>query len=94
MAVFCFIIDLFCKFVIIQKIVIMNIAIEKQNIVQWVQNLSDEKIIEKILALKDNTQISPFEKKLIDNGLRDIEEGNIYSHEEVKENFKVRFSKK
>lgn len=72
----------------------MNIAIEKKNIVQWVQNLTDEKIIEKILALKDNTQISSFEKKLIDEGLRDIKEGNLYSHEEVKESFKTRFSKK
>lgn len=72
----------------------MNITLEKQNILQWIQNLNDKKIIEKILDLKKENQISDYENLLIQKGLNDVAEGNISSHDEVKIRFQNRFSKK
>lgn len=71
----------------------MNIAIEKQNIVQWIKSLNDEKIIEKILDIKVKNEITDFENQLIQKGLNDVLEGNVLTHDEVKNNFKKRFSK-
>lgn len=36
----------------------MNITIEKQNLLQWIQGLTDEKIIERILSIKENNEVS------------------------------------
>lgn len=72
----------------------MNIALEKQNILQWIQNLKDKKIIEQLLDLKKETEISSFENKLIQKGLEDVSKGNTCSHEEVKKRFETKFAKK
>lgn len=73
---------------------IMNITIEKQNILQWLKNLKDEKIIEKILDIKEETEISDFENQSIQKGLKDIEDGRFSSHNEVLERFKTKFETK
>ena len=72
----------------------MNIAIEKQNLLQWIQGLTDEKIIERILSIKENNDVSTFENQLIQKGLNDISSGNVSSHEEVKKRFEAKFAKK
>ena len=72
----------------------MNIAIEKQNLLQWIQSLTDEKIIERILSIKENNEVSSFENQLIQKGLEDISNGNVSSHEEVKKRFEAKFAKK
>ena len=72
----------------------MNIAIEKQNLLQWIQGLTDEKIIERILSIKENNEVSFFENQLIQKGLDDISRGNVSSHEEVKKRFEAKFAKK
>ena len=72
----------------------MNIAIEKQNLLQWIQGLTDEKIIERILSIKENNEVSFFENQLIQKGLEDISSGNVSSHEEVKKRFEAKFAKK
>ena len=72
----------------------MNIAIEKQNLLQWIQGLTDEKIIERILSIKENNEVSFFENQLIQKGLDDISSGNVSSHEEVKKRFEAKFAKK
>ena len=72
----------------------MNIAIEKQNLLQWIQGLTDEKIIERILSIKENNEVSLFENQLIQKGLEDISRGNVSSHEEVKKRFEAKFAKK
>ena len=72
----------------------MNIAIEKQNLLQWIQGLTDEKIIERILSIKENNEVSLFENQLIQKGLDDISRGNVSSHEEVKKRFEAKFAKK
>ncbi|MGV9002998.1 hypothetical protein [Flavobacterium sp.] len=71
----------------------MNIALEKQNILQWIQNLNDEKVLGKILDLKSKIEVSNFENELIKKGLNDISCGNVSSHEDVKNRFKVKFAK-
>jgi hypothetical protein len=72
----------------------MNIAAKKQNIVQWIQGINDEKVIEEILNLKIRNETSSFENELIQKGLNDILKGNISSHEEVKKRFAAKFAKK
>ena len=62
----------------------MNITIEKQNLLQWIQGLTDEKIIERILSIKENDEVSTYENQLIQKGLEDISNGNVSAHEEVK----------
>jgi len=73
---------------------VMDIMIEKQNILQWLKDLKDEKIIEKILDIKEETEISDFENQSIQKGLKDIEGGRFSSHNEVLERFKVKFETK
>jgi len=73
---------------------VMDITIEKQNILQWLKDLKDEKIIEKILDLKEETEISDFENQSIQKGLKDIEEGRFSSHDKVLERFKTKFETK
>ena len=71
----------------------MNIALKKQSILQWIQNLNDEKILEKILDLKEKNEIPDFENQLIQKGLNDVLNGNISTHEEVKKRFEQKFTK-
>ena len=72
----------------------MNIAAEKQNIVQWIKGINDEKVIQKILEFKNENEDSFFENQLIQKGLNDVLEGNIASHQEVKKRFSSKFAKK
>lgn len=72
----------------------MDITIEKQNILQWLKDLKDEKVIEKILDIKEETEISDFENQSIKKGLKDIEDGRFSSHNEVLERFKAKFETK
>ena len=71
----------------------MDIALEKQNILQWIKRLNDEKVLEKIIDLKTKSEISNFENQLIKNGLDDVLKGNVSSHEEVKKRFAEKFAK-
>lgn len=71
----------------------MNIALKKQSILQWIQNLNDEKVLEKILDLKEKNEIPDFENQLIQKGLNDVLNGNISTHEEVKKRFEQKFAK-
>lgn len=72
----------------------MNIVAEKQNILKWIQELNDEKILGEILDLKVKNEISDFENQIIQNGLNDVLNGNISSHEEVKKRFEAKFANK
>lgn len=72
----------------------MDISVEKKNIVQWIQGIDDEKIIEKILSLKEKNEVLSFENQLVQKGLNDISLGNVSSHEEVKTRFEAKFAKK
>ncbi|WP_142785241.1 hypothetical protein [Changchengzhania lutea] len=69
----------------------MDIQLEKYKLVEWLMSLKDESIISKIKHMKNNlstasdwsSDISETEKLLIEAGLKDIEEGNTFTHEQV-----------
>jgi hypothetical protein len=69
----------------------MDIQLEKYKLMEWLMNLKDESVILKLKTIKgrlssssDWTEdISSTEKLLINAGLKDIEEGNTFSNEQV-----------
>jgi len=79
----------------------MDIQTEKKNLMEWISKLEDKSIIEDIKFLRDNSSnekdwwddLSEEEKKGIEEGLRDIEEGRTYTYEQVKDEVKKWFTK-
>lgn len=69
----------------------MDIQIEKYKLMEWLINLKDESIISKLREIKNSRSvysdwaddISETEKLLIEAGLKDIEDGNTFTHEQV-----------
>ena len=79
----------------------MDLQTERQSLIDWISQLEDESIIEDIKSLKENStnrkdwwdDLSETEKKGIEEGLRDIEEGRTYTYEQVKDEVKKWFTK-
>ena len=72
----------------------MNIKTEKLKLIEWLVALQDLTILEKLKFLKDNPNITDWwdtiseqEKESIDRGLKDIENGNTTSHNEVRKKY-------
>ena len=69
----------------------MDIQLEKYKLMEWLMNLKDESVISKLKTLKNSLStssdwaddISDTEKLLINAGLKDVEEGNTFTHEQV-----------
>lgn len=69
----------------------MDIQAEKYKLMEWLINLKDESIISKLREIKNSSitstdridDISETEKLFIEAGLKDIEEGNTFTHEQV-----------
>jgi len=69
----------------------MDIQIEKHKLMEWLVNLKDESIILKLREIKNSRSISSdwaddiseTEKLLIEAGLKDMEDGNTFTHEQV-----------
>jgi len=67
----------------------MNIQAEKLGLIAWIARLNDSSVIEKLKRIyEENSQtsdwwneISILEKESIEKGLKDIEEGNVHSHD-------------
>jgi len=53
-------------------------ATEKENIIEMLKNLPDDVSMEDIVE-------AIYVRKKIEKGLKDSEEGNLYTHEEAKE---------
>lgn len=71
----------------------MNIETRKVSLISWISHLNDEEIISKIESLQKNEPdwwdlISDDEKAEIEQGLADIEEGKVKSHDEVMSKYK------
>jgi hypothetical protein len=71
----------------------MNIQSEKLGLIEWIARLNDSAVIEKLIRFRKEydthesdwwNEISSLEKESIERGLKDIEEGRIVAHEEVK----------
>lgn len=68
----------------------MDILTEKYRLIEWLMALEDESIIEKLQEMRKESRvsgesyhISEPEAVFIKAGLKDLEEGRTYSHEEV-----------
>ena len=69
----------------------MDIQLEKYRLMEWLMSIKDESVIAKLKTIKGSLSassnwtddISDAEKTLIEIGLRDIENGNTSSHEQV-----------
>jgi predicted transcriptional regulator len=67
----------------------MNIHIEKLDLIEWISKLNDTSIIEKIQEIRKNyirskdwgDTLNKEEIESIEEGLKDLEEGRIHSHE-------------
>lgn len=75
----------------------MNINAEKLDIIQWLAQVNDNKVIKKFMLLKKSNEesiaanLSHEEKEAIDKGLQSINEGRFKSHEEVIEATKSKY---
>jgi predicted transcriptional regulator len=74
----------------------VDIQAEKLDLIQWLVQLSDENLIRKISALRNermdsSIKISNEEKLEIEEGKNDIKEGRYYTHEQVMSNVEDRF---
>lgn len=70
----------------------MDLQLEKYKLMEWLVNLKDETTILKLKKLKselsdssDYNAISETEQLFIEAGLKDIEEGNTFTHQQVME---------
>ena len=69
----------------------MNIQAEKLELIEWLARINDFSLIDKLKSIKAEysndwwDQISKEEKEDIQQGLHDIENGNVKTHAEVKE---------
>ncbi|MDO5977088.1 hypothetical protein [Flavivirga jejuensis] len=69
----------------------MDIQLEKYKLMEWLVSLKDETIISKLKTIKNNIStssdwaddISDTEKLLVESGLKGIENGNTFTHEQV-----------
>nr|MBS0037236.1 hypothetical protein [Saprospiraceae bacterium] len=73
----------------------MNIKAEKLRLIEWLLNVEDQSVIEKLKWLKENKtdvddwwdEISDAERTSIDRGLEDLKNGRVTPHEKVKKKY-------
>ncbi|MCB0801575.1 MAG: hypothetical protein KDB74_00630 [Flavobacteriales bacterium] len=68
----------------------INIQNAKMELIQWLTTVEDKSIIQRILELRNNEtkdwwdEISDTEKKAIESGIADADNGKLNSHSEAK----------
>jgi hypothetical protein len=80
---------------------IMDIALKKVELIEWLARLQDEKLIQRIETLKKQSIKELYEQRTpntleelsakLSQSERDIKEGNVHSQEDVASYFKTRF---
>jgi len=78
----------------------MDIQLEKYKLIEWLMDIKDISILNRLKKIKDSSigksdwseEVSQIEIKLIKKGLKDIENGNFSSHEDVMNQLKNKFS--
>jgi len=64
----------------------MNINVQKDRLIEWITQIEDTIVLEKLLEIQRTNQkdwwddLSEHEKNEIGLGLKDLEEGNIVEH--------------
>ena len=69
----------------------MDIQLEKYKLMEWLVNLKDESIISKLKNIKNGLStssdwaddVSETERLLVKAGLKDMDEGKTFTHEQV-----------
>lgn len=75
----------------------MDIQEEKINLILWLSKINDTKVINQIKAIQieneesDIYYLSSDEKRAIEKGLKQIEEGKVKSHDTVMDSVKATF---
>ncbi len=61
----------------------MSIQTEKLTLIEWISQLSDTAIIERLRVIKEEAdhQREEAESESVKRGLRDFEEGRVYPHD-------------
>lgn len=67
----------------------------KLELIEWLSGLEDEDTIEYLKVVKDSSlkekdwwhELTASQREAIDRGLKDIEEGRVVSHEDVKKKY-------
>jgi len=73
----------------------MNIQTEKLGLIEWISQLNDTSIIEKLNSIREDYSkskdwwdtLNNEELDSIERGLRDIEDGKIHSHETARKGY-------
>lgn len=81
----------------------MNIAVKKIELIEWLTRLQDEKLLQRVEALRKSSVNELYEHRMpktsleleakLEQAERDIEEGRVFSQAEVESYFKSRFKK-
>lgn len=69
----------------------MDIQLEKYKLMEWLVNLKDESVISKLKNIKNGLStssdwaddVSETERLLVKAGLKDMDEGKTFTHEQV-----------
>jgi predicted transcriptional regulator len=75
----------------------MNIEAEKLDLIKWLAQIDDSKIIKQFMLIKKSNEetgavsLSQEEKEAINKGLKSISEGHHRTHVEVKEESKKKY---
>jgi hypothetical protein len=79
----------------------MDIAVKKVELIEWLARLQDEKLIQRIETLRKSSIQDLYEQQMpktrealqakLNQSEKDINEGKVYSQEEVENYFNARF---
>jgi hypothetical protein len=70
---------------------------KKKELIDWISNLENQSMLEHLMELKntDETEkiyyVSEAEREGIERGMKDLKEGRIKSHDEVKKDLKSKY---
>jgi predicted transcriptional regulator len=76
----------------------MDLPAEKYKLIEWLLSIEDESIVRRLQEIRNETSnsggsyvISDTERLFIEAGLKDMEEGNTHSHEDVMREIKEKY---
>ena len=76
----------------------MDLAAEKYKLMEWLISIEDESIVKRHREIKNETsvsgesyKISNTERLFLEAGLKDLKEGNVFSHKEVMREVKEKY---
>lgn len=86
---------------LVTNYVIMDIAVKKVELIEWLARLQDEKLIQRIETLRKGSIKELYENRMpknkeelhakLEKSEKNLIEGKVYSQEEVENYFKGRF---